>query len=141
MVLEPLKNKTQITKEFKDFFYLSTYLYIFFQNYDTIFIRIWYNICFFKKKKKRVNPNRSGFDPTRHGYDPTKPGQIILVDPLLTRPNLSVSIFDPSITAHSPLLVDATSGHELLRFVDAYSGYNQIKIKPKEREKTSFITS
>ena len=46
---------------------------------------------------------------------------------------------------HFPLpridqLVDATSGHELLSFMDAYSGYNQIKMKPEDRESTSFIT-
>ena len=37
-------------------------------------------------------------------------------------------------------LVDATSRHELLSFMDAYSGYNQIKMKPEDRESTSFIT-
>ena len=29
--------------------------------------------------------------------------------------------------------VDATSGHELL--MDTYSGYNQIKMKPEDRER------
>jgi len=46
---------------------------------------------------------------------------------------------------HFPLpridqLVDATSGHELLSFMDAYSSYNQIKIKLENRESTVFIT-
>ncbi|CAL2227774.1 unnamed protein product [Prunus armeniaca] len=37
-------------------------------------------------------------------------------------------------------LVDATAGHELLSFMDAYSGYNQIFIDPADREHTAFIT-
>ncbi|XP_070002171.1 uncharacterized protein [Nicotiana sylvestris] len=37
-------------------------------------------------------------------------------------------------------LIDATEGHELLSFLDAYSEYNQIKIDPIDEEKTSFIT-
>ena len=35
-------------------------------------------------------------------------------------------------------LVDATAGHELLSFMDAYSGYNQICMCPKNEDKTTF---
>jgi hypothetical protein len=38
------------------------------------------------------------------------------------------------------LLVDSTSGHELLTFMDAFSGYNQIHLDEIDQEKTSFIT-
>ena len=38
------------------------------------------------------------------------------------------------------LIVDATAGHELLSFMDAFSGYNQISMDPVDQEKTSFIT-
>ena len=38
------------------------------------------------------------------------------------------------------LLVDATAGHTLLSFMDAYSGYNQIPMFPGDEGKTSFIT-
>ena len=38
------------------------------------------------------------------------------------------------------LIVDATTGHELLNFMDAFSGYNQISIDPDDQEKTSFVT-
>jgi hypothetical protein len=38
------------------------------------------------------------------------------------------------------LLVDSTSGHQLLSFVDAFSGYNQIQMADEDQEKTSFIT-
>ena len=37
-------------------------------------------------------------------------------------------------------LVDATVGHELLSFMDAYSGYNQIPMCEHDEEHTSFIT-
>ena len=38
------------------------------------------------------------------------------------------------------LIVDATSGHKLFSFMDAFSGYNQIRIDPSNQEKTSFVT-
>ena len=38
------------------------------------------------------------------------------------------------------LIVDATSGHELLSFMDAFSGYNYIRMDPSDQEKTSFVT-
>ncbi|KAI5324309.1 hypothetical protein L3X38_033382 [Prunus dulcis] len=36
-------------------------------------------------------------------------------------------------------LVDATAGHALLSFMDAYSGYNQIFMHPEDQAHTSFI--
>ena len=38
-------------------------------------------------------------------------------------------------------LVDFTAGHKLLTFMDAFSGYNQIKMAEEDQEKTAFITS
>ena len=38
------------------------------------------------------------------------------------------------------LIVDATASHELLSFMDAFSGYNQISMDPNDQEKTSFVT-
>ena len=35
------------------------------------------------------------------------------------------------------LIVDATTGHELLSFMDAFSCYNQISMDPDDQEKTS----
>ena len=37
------------------------------------------------------------------------------------------------------LIVDATAGHELLIFMDAFSGYSQISMDPNDQEKTSFV--
>ena len=39
------------------------------------------------------------------------------------------------------LIVDATAGYELLSFMDAFSGYNQISMDPDDQEKTSFVTA
>ena len=41
---------------------------------------------------------------------------------------------------HIDRLVEATAGHQLLSFMDAFSGYNQILMNPDDQEKTSFIT-
>ena len=38
------------------------------------------------------------------------------------------------------LIVDATADHELLSFMDPFSGYNQINMDPDDQEKTSFVT-
>jgi len=42
----------------------------------------------------------------------------------------------PSIDA----LVDSASGYEMLSFLDAFSGYNQIKMHPRDEGKTAFMT-
>ena len=38
-------------------------------------------------------------------------------------------------------LVDLTTSHELLTFMDAFSGYNQIRMNEEDQEKTIFVTS
>lgn len=38
------------------------------------------------------------------------------------------------------LMVDATTGHEVLSFMDGLSGYNQIRMSPKDEESTAFHT-
>ena len=37
-------------------------------------------------------------------------------------------------------LVDASAGHHVLSFMDAFSGYNQIMMDPSDQKKTAFIT-
>ena len=39
------------------------------------------------------------------------------------------------------ILVDSTTRHQLLSFMDILSGYNQIKLVEVDQEKTSFVTS
>ena len=41
---------------------------------------------------------------------------------------------------HIDMLVDATAGHELLGFINAFSGYNQILMHPDDQVKTAFVT-
>ena len=38
-------------------------------------------------------------------------------------------------------LMDSIAGHKLLMFIDAFSGYNQIRMAEEDQEKTFFITS
>ena len=38
-------------------------------------------------------------------------------------------------------LIDSIASHELLTFMDAFSGYNQILMKEEDQEKTTFVTS
>ncbi|CAA0841636.1 Unknown protein, partial [Striga hermonthica] len=42
---------------------------------------------------------------------------------------------------HIDYMVDATSGHQLMSFLDAYSGYNQIPMHPDDVEHTSFYSA
>ena len=46
---------------------------------------------------------------------------------------------------HFPLLridqlVDSTTGHDRMSFLDAFQGYHQIPMTPSDQEKTAFIT-
>ena len=38
-------------------------------------------------------------------------------------------------------LIDSTTGHKLLTFMDTFSRYNHIKMVKEDQEKTAFITS
>ncbi|KAJ9552504.1 hypothetical protein OSB04_016549 [Centaurea solstitialis] len=46
---------------------------------------------------------------------------------------------DPFPLPHIDAMLDATTGHELLTFMDAYSGYNQILMHTNDQEKTAFM--
>ena len=38
------------------------------------------------------------------------------------------------------VLIDFAVGHEMFSFMDGFSGYNQIRMSPKDAEKTAFWT-
>lgn len=38
-------------------------------------------------------------------------------------------------------LVDVMAGHEMLNFIDAFSGYNQIPMYKPDQDKTTFINN
>ena len=48
---------------------------------------------------------------------------------------------DPFPLPHIDKLVDVTAGHQLMSFMDTFSGYNQILMHLEDQEKTSFMTS
>ncbi|KAL0423397.1 UNVERIFIED_CONTAM: Transposon Ty3-G Gag-Pol polyprotein [Sesamum radiatum] len=47
---------------------------------------------------------------------------------------------DPFPLQRINVLDDSTSGCEMLSFLDAYKGYNQISLAPKDQENASFVT-
>ena len=47
---------------------------------------------------------------------------------------------DDFLLPYIDILVDNTTGHALLSFMDGFLGYNQIKMAPEDMEKISFIT-
>jgi hypothetical protein len=47
---------------------------------------------------------------------------------------------DPFPLPRIDQIIDSTAGCTRLSFLDAYSGYNQIKLKQEDEEKTAFIT-
>ena len=55
----------------------------------------------------------------------------------LNRACLKDSFLMPKINQ----LVDATYGHSRMSFLDAFQGYHQITLAPKDQEKTAFISS
>ncbi|KAM1908622.1 hypothetical protein ACFX14_028108 [Malus domestica] len=62
---------------------------------------------------------------------PTWVANVVLVKKNLTKESLLLQKF---------LLIDSTAGCELLSFMDAYSGYNQIFMNPPDQEHTAFTT-
>jgi hypothetical protein len=47
---------------------------------------------------------------------------------------------DPFLLPRIDQIIDSTAGCARLSFLDAYSGYNQIKLKREDEEKTAFLT-
>jgi hypothetical protein len=48
---------------------------------------------------------------------------------------------DPFPLPRIDQIIDSTAGYARLSFLDAYFGYNQIKLKKEDEEKTTFITT
>ena len=47
---------------------------------------------------------------------------------------------DPFALPRIDQVIDSMTGCELLSFLDAYSGYHQIRLNPADQIKTAFIT-
>ena len=41
---------------------------------------------------------------------------------------------------HIDVMVDNTAQHKVFYFMDGFSSYNQLKMAPKDMEKTTFVT-
>ena len=50
------------------------------------------------------------------------------------------SLKDDFPLPHIDMLVDSTTKFKVFSFMDGFSGYNQIRMAPKDMEKTMFIT-
>jgi hypothetical protein len=48
---------------------------------------------------------------------------------------------DPYPLSNIDRLIDGASGYKMLSFMDAYSGYNQIKMNPTDAPHTTFMTN
>uniref|UniRef100_A0A2N9G491 Uncharacterized protein n=1 Tax=Fagus sylvatica TaxID=28930 RepID=A0A2N9G491_FAGSY len=60
--------------------------------------------------------------------------------PHSTRKQYVKKLTDPFPLPKIDQLVDATSGHQRMSFLDAFQGYHQIAMNPVDEEKTAFIT-
>ena len=58
----------------------------------------------------------------------------------ITRASMTVVQKIASTCPRIDQIVDASAGHGMLFFLDAFSGYHQIPMHPPDAEKTSFIT-
>ena len=47
---------------------------------------------------------------------------------------------DPFPPPFTDSLLDKVAGKEMYTFLDGFSGYNQVKMAPEDRDKTAFIT-
>src|SRR4051812_22429615 len=63
-------------------------------------------------------------------------GVCVLTTPTLTRHAQRI----PFVLPHIDQIIDSTARCELLCFLDAYSGYHQIKMALEDQGKTAFIT-
>ena len=52
----------------------------------------------------------------------------------------STIVTDPFPLPFEDTLLDAEVGHEIYNFLDGFSGYNQILMASKDRDKIAFIT-
>ena len=61
----------------------------------------------------------------------------MLIFEMSTRPTVAKDNFP---FPHIDMLVDNTTGHSMLSFMDGFLGYNHIMMAPEDMEKTSFFT-
>ncbi|MCO5606372.1 hypothetical protein L7F22_060560 [Adiantum nelumboides] len=52
----------------------------------------------------------------------------------------AATITDPFLLPYCDTMLDSVARHEMYSFLDGFSGYNQIRMVPEDRDKTTFIT-
>ncbi|XP_034212942.1 uncharacterized protein LOC117625504 [Prunus dulcis] len=87
-----------------------------------------------------VNPAVRPVRQKRRAYDPERYEAMRAEVDRLSSIRFIREVAYPTWLANVVMVVDATSGHALLSFMDAYSGYNQIFMHPEDQAHTSFIT-
>ncbi|KAI5323170.1 hypothetical protein L3X38_032242 [Prunus dulcis] len=87
-----------------------------------------------------VNPAVRLVRQKRRAYDPKRYEAMRAEVDRLSSIRFIREVDYPTWLANVVMLVDATAGHALLSFMDAYSGYNQIFMNPEDQAHTSFIT-
>ena len=50
-------------------------------------------------------------------------------------------VLDPFPLPYMDTILDDVAGYEMYSFLDGFSGYNQIRMAPKDQAKTAFITA
>ena len=50
------------------------------------------------------------------------------------------TVKDPYPLPYMDTILDEVAGHDMYSFMDGFSGYNQIKLAPEDKQKTAFIT-
>ena len=104
-------------------------------------------ISFTPERQKAINEEVSKLLQARAIQEVDYPGElanVVLVKKANSKWRLYINFIDvnracPKGNFPLPwmdLIVDATVGHELLSFMDAFSGYNQIKMDPNDQENT-----
>ncbi|KAI5335078.1 hypothetical protein L3X38_025211 [Prunus dulcis] len=87
-----------------------------------------------------VNPAVRPVRQKRRAYDPERYEAMKAEVDRLSSIRFIREVDYPTWLANVIMLVDATAGHALLSFMDAYSGYNQIFMHPEDQAHTNFIT-
>ena len=52
----------------------------------------------------------------------------------------AATVTDPFPIPFTDAMLDAVARHEMYSFLDGFSGYNQVLVAPKDREKMTFVT-
>ncbi|XP_077239820.1 uncharacterized protein LOC143880733 [Tasmannia lanceolata] len=100
-----------------------------------------------RRKQRRAKPLEDEFETINIGtgslLQEIKIGKTLSPEELAELIKLDLNKASPKDDfplPHIDILIDNTTGHALLSFMDGFSGYNQIKMAPEDKTKTTFTT-